>query len=91
MGKKKKIFMAAACLLLAVLVLWAAVFITDYICVSKAVPPVFAQRTFESGEPNYIGPGYSVEIQLYENTGAIEQIIMYSVFGTVLNAVILCY
>lgn len=91
MKKQKKAIKAVVAVVCVLLTLWAGVFFTDFACVSKIKEPVFAQIANDGGNPFYKGLGYSVEIRYYENTDNIEEIIMYSVFGTVLNAVIVCY
>lgn len=91
MTKRKRITAGVFAVIGALLLLWAGVFITDYICVSKAQPPVFAKIANDGGDPYYKGPGYGIEIKYYDATGNIEEIIMYSAFDTVINAVILCY
>lgn len=91
MKKSKRIIKAAACLALTVLVLWAAIFFTDFICVSKVRDPIFAKLTNNSGNPLYKGPGYTVEVKRHGYMGPVEQITMYSVCGKVLNAVIVCH
>lgn len=91
MKKRKKVFKAAIAVVCVLLCLWAGVFITDYVCVSKIKEPVFAKIANDGGDPTYKGVGYSVEVEYLENTNNIEQITMYSVFGSVINAVIVCY
>ncbi len=89
MNKRKKAITAAIAAICVLLCLWAAVFLTDYICVSKAREPVFARIINNGGDPVYKGFGYTVEMEY--NGINIEQITMYSAFDTVINAVILCY
>ncbi len=91
MKKRKKKIVAAIAVICIPLLIWAGVFFTDFACVSKIKEPVFAQIANDGGNPFYKGPGYSVEIRYYENTDNIEEIVMRSVFGPVLNAVIVCY
>lgn len=91
MTQSKKITVTVFAIICAALLLWAGVFMTDYICVSKAKEPVFAKIVNDGGNPYYKGLGYGVEMRYYEATGNLEEIIMYSAFGTVINAVILCY
>ena len=91
MTKARKITVAVFAAIGAVLLLWAGMFITDYICVSQIKKPVFAQCMNDGGNPYYKGPGYAVEMRYYEDTGNIEEIIMYSAFDTVINAIICCY
>lgn len=91
MTQSQKITVTVFAAICAVLLLWAGIFMTDYICVSKAREPVFAKIANDGGDPYYKGLGYGVEMRYYEATGNLEEIIMYSAFDTVINAVILCY
>ncbi len=91
MKKRKKLIAAAIAVVGVLLCLWAAVFFTDFACVSKVREPVFAKIVNDGGNPFYKGIGYSVEIEYYESTNNIEEITMCSAFGTVINAVIVCY
>lgn len=91
MKKRKKAIRAVIAAVCVVLCLWAAVFFTDFACVSKLREPVFAKIANDGGDPTYKGIGYTVEYRYYGNTDNIEQITMYSVFGGVINAVIACY
>ncbi len=92
MTKKKKAITAIIAVVGILLCLWTAVFFTDFVCVSKIREPVFAEiANFGGTHPYYKGPGYGIEIKYYEGTENIEEIVMYSAFGTVINAVIVCY
>lgn len=92
MTKKKKAITAAIAVFGILLCLWAAVFFTDFVCVSKIREPVFAEiANYGGNHPYYKGLGYSIVIKYYESTDNIEEIVMYSAFGTVLNAVTVCY
>ena len=92
MKKHKKKIIAAVAIICIPLLIWAGVFFTDFACVSKIREPVFAKiSTFGGNHPYYKGLGYGIEISYYENTDNIEEITMYSAFGTVINAVIVCY
>ncbi|MBR4049457.1 MAG: hypothetical protein IKK09_03075 [Clostridia bacterium] len=90
MKKRKKAIKAVVAVVCILLTLWAGVFFTDFACVSKIKEPVFAQIANDGGNPFYKGPGYSIEIRYYENTQDVEEIVMYSAFGNVINAVIVC-
>ena len=91
MKKRRKKIVAAIAVICIPLLIWAGVFFTDFACVSKIKEPVFAQISNDGGNPYYKGPGYGIEIRYYEGTDNIEEIVMRSVFGPVLNAVIVCY
>lgn len=91
MTKRKRIVKAVIAAIAVLLMIWAGIFLTDYICVSKAREPVFAKIANDGGNPYYKGLGYGIEMRYYEETGNLEEIIMYSAFDTVINAVILCY
>lgn len=90
MKKQKKAVRAVVVAVCVLLTLWAGVFFTDFTCVSKIKEPVFAQIANDGGDPFYRGLGYSIEMRYYENTQDVEEIVMYSAFGNVINAVIVC-
>lgn len=91
MTKKKKAITAIIAVICIPLLIWAGVFFTDFACVSKIREPVFAEIANDGGNPYYKGLGYGIEVKYYEGTDNIEEIVMYSAFDTVLNAVIVCY
>lgn len=89
MTKRKKTAAAVIAAVGVLLLAWAGVFLTDFVCVSKATEPIFAKPISDGTNTVYKGPGYTVETE-YSGI-SLEQITMYSAFGTVINAVILCY
>lgn len=88
----KKIPKIAKDIIGTVLILWGAMFVTDYVFCSSLKEPIFVIQIDASaddgGSAKYLGLGYTVEVEKYVDAeyGTILSSVEMKVFGQVIAA-----